>query len=284
MSDSAHENSSGFGWLAAPLPLPKSLFFDLDGTLYRGSRLVPGADRLISGLARRGMNCWFVTNNSTRTPQEVAEHLRRLGIPAEPGQVITSALAAADYVRRHHPDALAYVIGENGLLRALEEAAVRTVTDPAAASADIVVQGTDRQFTYGKLAAAVRFIFGGAHFIQTNPDLLLPAEDGMKPGSGSIGAAIQAAAGIQPVVIGKPSSILMNYALKMAEAKPEDVWFVGDNPHTDIAAAVNAGCPSVLMLTGVCTEQNWEEMCRLAGVMPDAVCPGLHDLEAILTA
>ena len=281
MSDENHVSCVGGIKLFTALSPPKALFFDLDGTLHRGSQPVPGAGQLISGLVRRGMPCWFVTNNSTRTPQEAAEHLRRLGIPAEPGQVITSALAAADYVRRHYPGASAYVIGENGLVRALENAAIRVVTEPSS-SADLVVQGTDRHFTYDKLAAAVRLILGGAPFIQTNPDLLLPSEDGMRPGSGSIGAAIQAAARQAPVVIGKPSAILMAYALKTANVKPEEVWVIGDNPHTDIAAAASAGCPSVLMLTGVCDESNWEAMCRTAGVKPHAVCAGLSDLEQML--
>lgn len=281
MTDETYEHSGAFMRRLRDVPPPRSLFFDLDGTLYRGSRPVPGADRLVSGLMERGMRCWFVTNNSTRTPEEVAEHLRQLGIPAEPEQVITSALAAAGYVREHHPGTAAYVIGENGLVRALEEAAITVVTDPAA-PADLVVQGTDRRFDYGKLSAAVRHIMGGARFIQTNPDLLLPSDDGMRPGSGSIGAAIQAATGQRPVVIGKPSAILMTYALQTADVRPEEVWVIGDNPLTDIAAASGAGCPSVLMLTGVCTEQNWEAACRSAGVMPDAVCAGPQELESIL--
>ncbi len=276
------EQSGGLILRHSPLPAPKALFFDLDGTLYRGNRRISGADRLIESLGERGVPCWFVTNNASRSPREVAEHLRHMGIPASPGQVVTSALAAADYARNRHPGARAYVIGESGLIRALEEAGIRILTESDSAPADIVVQGIDRQFTYGKLAEAVSHIHKGAVFIQTNPDLQLPAEGGIKPGAGSIGAAVQAASGKAPVVIGKPSAILMDYALERSGAGPEEVWVIGDNPFTDIAAAAGAGCPSVLTLTGLCTEENWEAMCRSAGVMPHAVCAGLLELESIL--
>lgn len=275
------------------LPEPKALLIDLDGTLYKGNERIPGADKLIASLDALGIPSWFVTNNSSRTPEEVANHLMRLGIAARPEQVVTSAMAAADYAARNHPGSLAYVIGERGLREALAANRVRMLTEAgrdgdaggrgtAADVADIVVQGIDRGFDYGKLSSAVRHIRGGAAHIMTNPDLLLPSDGGLMPGAGSLGAAIAAASGREPVVIGKPSAILMNYALNRAGAEPDEVWVVGDNPATDIAAARNAGCASVLVLTGLCTADDWAAQCRMAQAMPDAVCADLDELAALL--
>lgn len=273
----------GLPVMLSDLPEPKALLFDLDGTLYRGDERIPEADRLIGGLAERGFPHWFVTNNSSRSPNDVAEHLRRMGIPAKPEQVITSSLAAADYARAAHPGGKAYVIGESGLREALQEAGIRLLDEKDDVQADLVVQGIDRNFSYARLAAAVRHIRRGAAYILTNPDLVLPVDGDLMPGAGTIGASIQAGAGIPPVVIGKPSAILMDYTLKRAGLKAEEAWVVGDNPATDIAAASGAGCPSVLMLTGVCTADNWEDLCRSASARPNAVCAGLADLASLLS-
>ncbi len=286
----ARTNQAG---VRASLPKPKALLIDLDGTLYKGSERIPGADRLIALLDALGIPCWFVTNNSSRTPEEVADHLMQLGIAARPEQVVTSALAAADYAGRNHPGSSAYVIGERGLREALAANHIRMLPETAQGGeagekasivdvAEIVVQGIDRGFDYGKLTSAVRHIRGGAVHIMTNPDLLLPSSGGLMPGAGSLGAAVAAASGRDPIVIGKPSAILMNYALNLASAQPDEVWVVGDNPATDIAAARNAGCASVLVLTGLCTATDWEAQCRRAQAMPDVVCADLDELAALL--
>jgi len=265
------------------LPVPEALLFDLDGTLYRGNEPVPGADRLIAGLQSRGMLCLYVTNNSTRTPAEVADHLREMGIPATEETIVTSALAAAEYAREHYPGADTYAIGEKGLREALRSAGMRLLPEQSDGErAALVVQGLDRRLDYGQIATAVKHILDGAAFVQTNPDRLLPVDGGFLPGAGSIGASLQAATGSEPIVIGKPSRILMDYSLKLAGVPPERSWVIGDNPYTDLAAARNVGCPSILVLTGLCTKANWEEHCAAAGVTPDAVCEGPQQLAELL--
>lgn len=262
---------------------PEALLFDLDGTLYRGDARIEGADRLIAKLTERGVPCWFVTNNSTRTPAEVAAHLRHLDIPADEDRVVTSAMAAAYYVRSRHPGADAFVIGERGLREAVREAGLRLLSgEDEREKASVVVQGLDRKLTYETLRQAIGHLLAGAAFVQTNPDRLLPMEGAFLPGAGTIGAALEAATGIKPVVIGKPSSILMDYALRLAGSSPARTWVIGDNPYTDIAAGVGAGCPTVLVLTGYCDESNRERECALAGVVPDAVCGTLDDLERLI--
>ncbi|WP_313731242.1 HAD-IIA family hydrolase [Cohnella nanjingensis] len=263
---------------------PKALLFDLDGTLYRGDELIPGADRLIADLEARGWPCWFLTNNSTRTPAQVAEHMHKLGIPARADRVITSAMAAAAYARERHPGAAAYVVGEHGLREALREAGLRLLDDPdSAEQAQIVVQGIDRNLTYDKLTEAVDHLLNGATYLVTNPDRLLPVGGGFLPGAGSIAALLETATGASPVVIGKPSGIIMDYALALAGVSAEEAWVVGDNPHTDLAAGLAAGCPTVLVLTGLCTAADWRERCAAAGAMPDAVCADPERLYAFIT-
>lgn len=266
------------GWTA-----PKALLLDLDGTLYKGDTPIPGADKLIKEMTARGVPCWFVTNNSTRTPAQVAQHLHKMNIPASPGQVITSAQAAAEYAKRNFPGASVYLIGEHGIREALREAGLSLADDRGDAAADLVVQGIDRGLTYERLTAAVRHLLRGASYLLTNPDRLLPTGDGYLPGAGSIAALLEAASGVTPTVIGKPSPILMNYALERAGVAAADAWVVGDNPHTDIAAGQSAGSPTVLVLTGLCTEADWRQRCEAAGALPDAVCPGLEDLVEWIT-
>ncbi|WP_373231518.1 HAD-IIA family hydrolase [Cohnella sp.] len=265
-------------------PAPDALLFDLDGTLYRGNERIPGAGRLITDLQQRGMACWFVTNNSTRTAIEVAEHLHAMGIPAEKEKIVTSALAAAYYVREHYQGSRTFVIGERGLQEALRGEGIQLLTGETEdrITAELVVQGLDRNLTYESIRLAVKHLLGGAVFVQTNPDRLLPVDRGFLPGAGSIGAALQAASGIEPIVIGKPSKIMMDYTLKLAGVTPARAWVIGDNPYTDLAAGRNAGCPSILVLTGLCTADNWQEHCQAAGVEPHAVCDGPDEFAAIL--
>jgi 4-nitrophenyl phosphatase len=263
--------------------VPEALLFDLDGTLYRGNERIPGADRLIASMQSRGLPCLFVTNNSTRTREEVAEHLEHMGIPAEDEAIVTSAIAAAYYVKMQHPGADTYVIGERGLRVALTDAGLRLLDERESGKrAEIVVQGLDRKVTYDQITVAVKHLLDGAVYVQTNPDRLLPVDGGFLPGAGSLGAMLQAATGVEPVVIGKPSTILMDYSLKISGTTPDKSWVIGDNPYTDLAAARNAGCPSILVLTGLCTADNWREHCAAAEVSPDAVCEGPEQLEQLL--
>jgi 4-nitrophenyl phosphatase len=265
------------------LPAPEALLFDLDGTLYRGNEPIPGAGQLITKLQLRGVPCLFVTNNSTRTTREVAEHLHVMGIPAEERMIVTSALAAAYYVQVNYPGVRTFVIGEHGLRMALLDQGIPLIEDDNSDEiAGLVVQGLDRELTYARMNVALNHLLNGATFVQTNPDRLLPVDEGFLLGAGSIGAALQAASSREPIIIGKPSSIMMNYTLELAGTPAERAWVIGDNPYTDLAAAEQVGCPSILVLTGLCTMDNWQEHCQAAGVEPYAVCEGPEQLAALL--
>lgn len=256
----------------------KAYLIDLDGTMYHGNRMILGADRLISELRHRQIPYLFVTNNSSRTPKRVAVHLQELGIPAKEEDVCTSAAAAAEYIASEMPGCKVAPIGESGLIEALKEAGLKIDTDQP----DLVVQGIDRTFTYDTLASAARFIHSGAKYILTNPDLLLPSKDGMMPGAGTISAAIQAATGVKPTVIGKPSGILMKYAFKRLGLHSQEVAVIGDNMMTDIAAGVNAGCGTILVYTGVTNVNNFEEYAAKAGIRPDVICQDLAEVQELI--
>ncbi|MCR2802883.1 TIGR01457 family HAD-type hydrolase [Paenibacillus soyae] len=256
------------------LSAAKGLLIDLDGTLYHGHEMIAGADRLIRSLRARRIPYLYVTNNSSATPEEVADRLSAMGIPAVADEVCTSAQAAAGYIVAKSPGASVYVIGEAGLTAALEAAGLHLTEQ----SPDYVVQGIDRSLSYDRVARAVAFIRGGAVSVMTNPDLLLPTAGGLMPGAGSIGAMLQAASGVKPVLIGKPSDVIMNYALDRLGVRAEETWVVGDNIATDIAAGIAAGCGTVLVLTGLTNADNREHYEKEAGCRAELVCENLDAL------
>lgn len=256
----------------------KGLLIDLDGTMYQGSRPVEGADRLIRRLRQDGIAYRFVTNNSSATPEDVADRLDGMGIPARPEDVCTSAQAAAVYIAKLAPGSSVFVIGQHGLREALTSAGLRITEERP----DFVVQGIDRELTYDRVARAVQYIRDGAPYILTNPDRLVPSTHGLLPGAGSIGAMIQTASGKEPVVIGKPSSILMDYALDSIGLTHRETWVVGDNLATDIAAGIAAGCGTALVLTGLTTKENYDDYREQAGCAPDVVFETLDELGAEL--
>ena len=261
---------------------------DLDGTLYSGNNPILHADTFIQQLKKNNHPFLLMTNNSTRTAEEICSHVFEVcGFSVEPEQILTSAHAAIRYVQTHISGNRVYLIGQNGLYQAFQQAGYEIVTeqnyDIITGQVDAVVQGYDQQFNYGKLTNAVSLILNGAQFILTNPDHLVPTERGMLPAAGSIGAAIQKASGVEPVVIGKPSSIIMEYAIERLGLPAEEIWMVGDNIGTDIAGGHHAGCKTCLVLTGLATSDNLNELIAKTGTKPDYVANHLLDLYDHLT-
>ncbi|GGG88083.1 TIGR01457 family HAD-type hydrolase [Paenibacillus radicis (ex Gao et al. 2016)] len=262
------------------LPAMNGLLLDLDGTLYHGTRRIEGADRLIRFLKEQELPYRFVTNNSSATPEAVADRLLAMGIEATAGDVCTSAQGAAGHIAQLKPGASVFVVGEAGLRQAVEEAGLQLTEEQP----DFVLQGIDRGLTYERLAVAVRHILNGAKYVLTNPDLLLPTENGLMPGAGSIGAMLKAAGGQEPILIGKPSPILMDYSLDKLGLTADQTWVVGDNLATDIAAGRASGCGTALVLTGLTTADNFESYADKAGCKPDAICANLDELISYISA
>jgi 4-nitrophenyl phosphatase len=229
----------------------RGYLIDLDGTMYRGTERIEAASAFVKGLKEKGIPYLFVTNNSSRTPLQVAEKLMGFDIPASEELVFTSSMATSSYIEEQKKDASIYCIGEEGLVAALEEKGFRF----AGEDADYVVMGIDRAINYEKLAIACLAVRNGAVFISTNADRAIPTERGMLPGNGSFTALIAESTQTKPVIIGKPQSIIMEQALKVLGTSKEETIMVGDYYETDILAGMNAGLDTLLVHTGVTTKE-----------------------------
>ncbi len=225
----------------------KGYLIDLDGTMYKGEEPIEAAASFIKVLVAKGIPYVFLTNNASRTPEELADKLNSFGIPATKDHVFTTSLATANYIKKQKSDANCFVIGEKGLVEAIEAADLTIVKNDC----DFVVIGLDRQITYEKLAKACLEIRKGALFISTNSDVAIPTEHGFYPGNGAITAVLTASTGIAPIFIGKPESIIMNEAIALLDVDPSDILMVGDNYDTDIQAGIRAGLDTLMVLTGV---------------------------------
>lgn len=254
-----------------------AVLFDLDGVIYRGEALLPGAVEAVLYCRSKGYATFFLTNNSTRSRRQYVEKLGTLGIECSEEEIITSGYATAQYLRSRSQGAKVFVIGEEGLREELRLAGLRLVYD---GHVDFVVVGMDRNFTYKKLMKAQRSILSGAKLIATNPDATFPTEDGLLPGAGSIVAAVERATGRRALVIGKPKTFMLELALRRCGARAEDSVVVGDRLDTDIKAGRRAGMKTVLVLTGVTSE---EEARRARGELrPLYIIPDLRHLKRVV--
>lgn len=222
---------------------------DLDGVVYRGEEAVTGAVAALTAARAAGMRLSYVTNNASRPPEDVATHLRRLGLPAEPADVVTSAQAAARLLAEQLPSGAAVlVVGGEGLRRALIERGLAPVgsADDAPAA---VVQGYAPDVDWRSLAEGAIAVARGLPWVATNTDLTIPTARGIAPGNGTLVAAVATATGRTPVVAGKPEAPLHREAVRRSNARHPLV--VGDRLDTDIEGAVRAGTDSLLVLSGV---------------------------------
>ena len=219
---------------------------DMDGVLYRGSDLIPGADAFIRQLRKRRIPFRFLTNNSQRTRRDVVAKLARMGIEAEENDVFTCAMATARFLAKQKPGGTAFVIGEGGLLTALHQNGFAVVDhDP-----DYVVVGEGRTFNLEMVEAAVRMLTKGAKLIATNLDPSCPTQNGIRPGCGAMVAMLESATGLKAFGIGKPNPIMMRAACDELGLQPDECVMIGDTMETDILGGTQLGMHTVLVLTG----------------------------------
>ena len=244
--------------------LPQRLFdgylLDLDGTVYLGDAPLPGAVDTLAALRRLDRRVAFLSNNPTKDPAEYAAKLNRMGIAAEPGEVINTVRTTVRWLQEFCPSATVFPIAEAPLIRALESAGFRVSDDPA--QIDVVIASYDRTFDYRKLqiafdalwpaSAAARAGRPPARFIATNPDRYCPLPDGRgEPDAAAVIAAIEACTGVTCEAIpGKPNAYLLATALDLLGLRAADCVMVGDRLYTDIRMARDADMPSALVLTG----------------------------------
>jgi HAD superfamily hydrolase (TIGR01457 family) len=255
-----------------------AFIFDMDGVLYRGNQVLPGVNDILNALTIRGYKIMLATNNSTASPANYVEKLAGMGIDVTEDSILTSSMATRDYLATELPEqAGIYVVGSQALR---DQLFTETTWEPVQFGErvpDAVVVGLDTSFTYEKLRLASAAIRAGAKFIATNADATLPTEHGLVPGCGSIVAAIAAASGVMPIVIGKPEPLLIQKAVEHLGVNKSDAVMIGDRLDTDIIAGHRAGVLTVLVLTGVSTRSE----VPTSPILPDLV---FNDLPSLLEA
>ncbi len=254
----------------------RGVLLDVDGVLYRGREILPGAVAFLRFLVERRIPYIYLTNNSTLSPEMYAERLARRGFPATPEQVVGSAEATAHLLRQTFSDSSPrlLVIGEAGLEETLRRYGFGLVDH--ADEADAVVVGLDRHVTYAKLAEATYALRRGVPFFGTNPDRTFPTERGLAPGAGSILAALEAASDRKPTIVGKPEPPIFELALARLQQPRHAVLMIGDRLDTDILGARRLGLRTALVLTGVTREAP-----PPGPHSPDLVLPSLAELHAL---
>ncbi|QLG60875.1 HAD-IIA family hydrolase [Halorarum salinum] len=222
---------------------------DLDGTVYRGDALVPGAAAAIETLRERGVDVLFFSNKAIERPAAYREKLERLGVPVPADRVVTSATVTATYVAEHHPGERVFLVGEEPLAEELAAAGV-SVGPPA--DATVVVASMDRSFDYDALSDAMAAMEGADAFYATNPDRTCPVEGGEIPDAAGMIGAVEGVTGRDlDLVLGKPSPVAVEAAMARLGVAPERCLMVGDRLETDVRMGNRAGMRTALVLTGV---------------------------------
>jgi NagD protein len=266
-----------------PIPLCPGTVLDLDGTVYLGDALLPGARRTIETLRAAGSRVVFLSNKPLQTRADYAAKLTRLGVPTSPDEVINSSWVLARWLEQEAPGATLFVVGEPPLLAELQAAGFR-LTQPSTGSSgrsgeiQFVVASFDRTFDYRKLQIAFDAIRAGARFIATNADRYCPTSTGGLPDAAAVIGAIEGCTGRQvEVVVGKPSPITARAILDRLQLPASECIIVGDRLETDIRMGQEAGMATAVVLTGVTTPEDL----AASDIQPDYV---LHSLAELLYA
>ena len=246
--------------------------FDLDGTVYLGERLIPGADAVIAAIRGAGRRVAFLSNKPLETRVAYAAKLTRLGVPAAPDDVINSSLVLARYLRDRDPGAPVFVIGEPPMR---DEMAAHGFEVRPDERVRWVIIAFDRTFDYAKLNVALQAVKGGARLIATNPDRTCPVEGGEIPDCAGMIAAVEAVTDRKvETIVGKPSPIILEVALAAIGVPAREAAIVGDRIETDIVMGRRLGLGTVLVLSGVTRADD----ARIAAVAPDHVLQSIRDL------
>lgn len=253
----------------------KAIISDMDGVLWHGDMPLPGLPEFFELLHTRALPYVLATNNSSKTRQDYVGKLAKLGVPnINLDHIVTSGTATAAYVKKHYDaNTLIHVFGSEALCSMIRDVGFN-LTDNG--DAGVVVAGIKWDLTYADLKRASAIIRGGADFIGTNPDTTYPMPDGPAPGTGSMLAALQAASGRDPVIIGKPHPHMFEAALDLLGTAPEETLMIGDRLNTDIVGAARLGIRTAMVLSGISSASE----VQASEVQPDAL---FDDLPALLT-
>ena len=249
----------------------KLFLLDMDGTIYLGDEIIPGAIEFINGLQKAGIGYMYLTNNSSRSRHDYVNRLKAMGFPCSEDNIFTSSMATAMYLNEFFPGKTIYPVGTRAFVEELEEyGVILGAKNPAA-----VAVGFDTELNYEKLKNSVDFLMDGAQFIAANPDFVCPMPRGrVLPDCGSICALLTAATGKKPVYIGKPNRNMIDIISEKTGVTNRHIAAVGDRLYTDIAVAENAGSVSVCVLTGESSQKDIDS----SPVKPRYVFPSVFEL------
>jgi len=259
----------------------QAFIIDMDGVLWHGDQPLPGFQELFAILRERQLKFVLATNNSGATPEGYVAKLARMGVTINRDDVLTSALATAQYLseRTVPAETKVFAISEGGVQAALQEKGF-IIRDLYEIDADYVVCGMDKGISWDKLATATLNLRNGAKFIGTNGDTSLPTERGITHGNGAILAAIQTGSGVAPVTIGKPEPIMYQQCMERLGVDPAHTVAIGDRLETDILGAIKADIRSIMVLTGISDEAEVQR----EGYGPTWIVPGLPEVIEALQA
>jgi NagD protein len=247
--------------------MAQGFLIDMDGVIYGGDVMIPGADEFVARLLKEGIPFTFMTNNSQRTPLETVRKLRKLGIEVTEKHVYTSAMATGKFIASQRPNGSCYVLGEGGLLTSLHDNGLTLVeTDP-----DFVVLGEGRNFTLEMVQKAVDMILAGAKFITTNRDPSPKKKGWNNLGIAATTAMIEEATGTKAFVVGKPGPVMMRSARKFIGLETADTVVIGDTMATDIRGGVQMGYKTILVLSGVSTREDLAQFAFKADMIVESV-------------
>jgi NagD protein len=251
--------------------MAQGLLIDMDGVVYGGDIMIPGADLFVSRLLKQNIPFMFMTNNSQRTRLEAVRKLHKLGIEVTEDHVYTSAMATGKFLSSQTPRGTAYVLGEGGLLTSLHESGIKLVdTDP-----DFIVLGEGRNFTLEMVQRAVDMILAGAKFITTNRDPSPKKKGWNNLGIAATTAMIEEATGVKAFVIGKPGPVMMRSARKALGLETAETTIIGDTMGTDIQGGVQMGYKTILVLSGITKK---EEL-TLYAFKPDMIVESINEIK-----
>ena len=248
----------------------KAFICDMDGVIYHGNLLLNGVREFVDWLERTQKEYIFLTNSSERSPRELQQKLKRMGLEIGVEHFYTSALATASYLKNQCPGGSAYVIGEAGLVGALYDAGF-SMND---VNPDYVVVGETSGYSFEKIVKAVMLVRNGAKLIGTNPDVTGPIENGIAPACRALVSPIEMASGRHAYFIGKPNPLMMRTGLNMLGVHSRETVMIGDRMDTDIVAGIESGMDTVLVLSGVTSR---ETMAKYA-YQPHYVLNGVGDI------
>ena len=229
----------------------KGFICDMDGVIYHGNNLIDGVLPFVTWLMEQEKHFVFLTNSSERTPLELSQKLKRMGLDVPVEHFYTSALATASFLKNQCPDGSAYVIGEAGLLNSLYDAGI-CMND---VNPDYVVMGDTRTYNFEKIEKAIALVNNGAKLIGTNPDITGPTEQGIMPATGALISPIEIATGKKAYFVGKPNPLMLRHAMKTLGCHSEETVIIGDRMDTDVVAGIETSTETVLVLSGVTTEK-----------------------------